>query len=170
MIELELRYLAKYLPEGLRNCPKKEIIDIYIPGSFDHPKIRIRKNGDSYAITKKAPTPDDPPHMTEQTIDITKEEFDELSKFPGKKASKVRYHYQHKGHLAEFDIFQEALTGLVIIDFEFENREEEARFSAPDFCLADITKGQFAGGAICGKSYDDIQETLGQYNYKKLKL
>ena len=46
MIELEKTYLAKEIPQGLKDCNSKEIIDIYIPKSNAHPKIRIRKNGD----------------------------------------------------------------------------------------------------------------------------
>jgi len=158
MIELEKTYLAKYLPEGLKGCPSKDMIDLYIPVAFDHPKIRIRKNGDKYEITKKEPLKDDPSQMLEQTIKITPEEFDELVKLPGKKTHKIRYHYQHKGYLAEIDVFQEALAGLVLIDFEFENKEEKTKFKMPDFCLAEVTNEQFiAGGMVCGKSYADLR-------------
>ena len=52
MIELEKTYLVKKLPEGLKNCEFKEIIDVYIPASSEHPTLRIRKNGDTYEITK----------------------------------------------------------------------------------------------------------------------
>jgi len=31
MIEREITYLAKELPSGLKDCPFKEIIDVYIP-------------------------------------------------------------------------------------------------------------------------------------------
>ena len=52
-IELEKTYLAKYLPGGLKDSPSKEIKDIYIPESIDHPVLRIRKRDDKYEITKK---------------------------------------------------------------------------------------------------------------------
>jgi len=56
MIELERTFLAKQVPEGLKACKSKEIIDIYIPKVIEaHAPIRIRKNGDSYEITKKTP-------------------------------------------------------------------------------------------------------------------
>ena len=54
MIELEKTYLAKNIPENLQNCKFKEIVDIYIPKYSEHPKLRIRKNGNRYEVTKKA--------------------------------------------------------------------------------------------------------------------
>lgn len=55
MIELEKTYLARYLPRGLAACDCAEVIDIYIPADSVHPKLRIRKNGRKYEITKKEP-------------------------------------------------------------------------------------------------------------------
>lgn len=169
MIELEKTYLAKYLPKGLKSCPHKKIVDIYIPKEFAHPKIRIRKNGDKYEITKKEPVADDPSHQLEQTIKITDKEFSELEKLPGKKVHKIRYLYPYEGRTAEIDVFQEGLKGLVIVDFEFNSKTKKDSFVMPDFCLADITPNKVtAGGMICGKKYSDIKESLKKYGYKKL--
>ncbi len=169
MIELEKTYLAKFIPENLRNCKSKEIVDIYIPKSKRHPTIRIRKNGDNYEITKKEPIKDDPSHQKEQTIILTEEEFNELMKLDGKKAHKLRYFYEYNGKMAEVDVFQDKLKGLVVVDFEFETKEEKDSFEMPDFCLVDITSEEFiAGGMLCGKSYEDIEEDLKRFGYSKL--
>jgi CYTH domain-containing protein len=171
MIELEKTYLAKSLPAGLEKCKHKEIIDVYIPKAHPHPKIRIRKNGDKYEITKKEPVADDASHQEEQTIKITEFEFNELSKIDGKRLHKLRYYYDYKGRTAEIDVFQEALKGLVLVDFEFETVEDKAKFKMPEFCLVDVTQEKFtAGGMICGKSYEDIAENLKRFNYSKLFL
>ncbi len=171
MIELEKTFLAKSLPSSLSSCPTKEIIDIYIPEQFEHPKIRIRQNGHKFEITKKEPLEDNPSEMLEQTINITLEEFNQLQKLPGKKIHKIRYLYNHDGQTAEFDIFQDKLYGLVIIDFEFDSIDKKTAFTMPEFCLCDITKEQFtAGGMICGKSYEDIENKLDSFGYKKLSL
>lgn len=171
MEELELTFLAKELPANLNNSSFKEIIDLYIPKSLDHPKIRIRKNGEKYEITKKELLKDDPSHMLEQTISITAEEFDALQSLPGKKVHKIRYYYKYQNLVAEFDIFQENLLGLVVIDFEFDTLDQKANFKMPDFCLADVTREEFiAGGMICGKKIEDIESALDKFNYKKLFL
>ncbi|MBW2972725.1 hypothetical protein KY359_06845 [Candidatus Woesearchaeota archaeon] len=169
MIELEKTYLAKKLPEGLAECRKKEIIDIYIPKSHPHPKLRIRKNGDRYEMTKKEPVADDASQQEEQTIILTEEEFSSLTKLDGKKTHKIRYHYPYEGRMAEIDVFQGALKGLIVIDFEFDTEEDKDAFMMPDFCLADVTHEQFiAGGMVCGRSYEDIADDLNRYHYSKL--
>lgn len=172
MIELEKTYLAKKLPENFKGCSFKEIIDVYIPISSEHPSLRLRKNGNKIELTKKEPVNEgDNSCMKEQTIILTEAEFDVLNKVDGKRIHKIRYNYEYQGNIAEFDVFQDLLSGLVIIDFEFATMEEKDRFQMPDFCLADITQEVFtAGGMICGKSYEDIEHILNRYNYKKLFL
>ena len=172
MIELEKTYLAKFLPSDLFESESKEIIDIYIPETSVHPVIRIRKNGDSYEITKKQPIDDkDSSRMLEQTIIITKEEFDFLEKsLQGKRIHKIRYCYKYKEFIAEFDLFQDDLKGLVLIDFEFDSDKVKEKFNPPEFCLKDVTQEiVIAGGMLCGKSYIDIVSKLKKLNYSKLE-
>ncbi|MFH1316816.1 MAG: CYTH domain-containing protein [Candidatus Woesearchaeota archaeon] len=170
MIEHELTYLAKSLPDNLKDCKSKEIIDIYIPKQSDHPTLRIRKNGDKYEMTKKEPVEGgDASHQEEQTIILTESEFNTLSKLDGKKIHKIRYLYNHDGMTAEFDVFQGPLAGLVVIDFEFDKVEDKKSFQMPDFCLAEVTHELWvAGGMICGKSYEDVEQELLRFGYKKL--
>ncbi|MBN1544332.1 hypothetical protein JW898_02615 [Candidatus Woesearchaeota archaeon] len=171
MIELEKTYLAKSVPKGLAECRSKEIIDIYIPRSHLHPKLRIRKNGDRYEMTKKEPVADDASEQEEQTIILTEEEFNALNKLDGKKTRKIRYHYPHDGRMAEIDVFEGALKGLIVIDFEFDTEEDKETFAMPEFCLAEVTQEEFiAGGMVCGRKYEDLKKDLRRYNYKKLFL
>jgi CYTH domain-containing protein len=172
MIERELTFLAKHLPEGLADCDFKEIIDIYIPKESRHPTVRIRKNGDKYEITKKEPIDEsDTSEMQEDTVPLTEEEFKALSTVDGKKVRKLRYYYDHNGRTAEVDVFQDDLKGLIVVDFEFETSEEKSLFKMPDFCLSDITQEEFiAGGMVCGKCYEDLIEDLTKFNYEKILL
>lgn len=173
MIELEKTYLAKFLPKELKNCDKKEIIDYYIPKNSFHPCLRIRKNGDKYEITKKKPINEgDASSQLEQTIPLTKEEFEALTKnIEARITHKIRYYFNYEGKVAEFDIFQKKLNSLVLIDFEFNTEEEKENFEMPDFCLENITQEEFvAGGTISGKSYQDIENDLNRFNYTKLYL
>ena len=169
-IELERTFLAKYLPEGLENCKRKEILDIYIPTEARHPTLRIRKNGKRYEITKKEPLKDDPSGMKEETTTLTQEEFDELNRsLVGKRVRKLRYYYPYNDRVAEVDVFQDLLKGLIVVDFEFPTVEEKNVFKIPEFCLIDITQEEFiAGGMVCGKSYSDIEENLRVLGYKKI--
>lgn len=173
MIELEKTYLAKKLPEDLKNCKFKEIIDVYIPKSSEHPKLRLRKNGNKFELTKKEPVNDgDASRQKEQTIILTETEFNALNQqLEGKRVHKIRYFFDYKSRTAEFDVFQDDLMGLVVVDFEFATLEEKDNFQIPDFCLVDITQEVFiAGGMICGKSYEDIESNLSKFQYSKLFL
>lgn len=171
MIELEKTYLAKRIPENLKDCIRKEIIDVYIPKSAEHPKLRLRKNGYEYELTKKESISDvDASRQEEQTITLSEAEFNALNdQIEGKRINKTRYYYGYNGRTAEFDIFQGKLRGLILIDFEFKDTNEKDNFMMPDFCLADVTQKLFiAGGMICGKSYKDIEGNLKKFRYKKL--
>ncbi|MDO8647421.1 MAG: hypothetical protein Q7R70_03325 [Candidatus Diapherotrites archaeon] len=171
-LELERTFLAKFLPEGLKECKRKEIIDVYIPRSREHPTLRIRKNGESFEITKKEPVQgDDASKQLEQTIHLSKEEFESLARLDGKKVAKLRHYYKFGGKTFEIDVFCGALEGLVLVDIEFDDENEKDSFEMPEFCLADVTLEKFAaGGMLCGKSYKDIEPALKKYDYKKLFL
>ncbi len=170
-MEYEKTYLAKYLPEGLRDCDKKEVLDVYIPKSEKHPTLRIRKNGSKFEITKKEPVSEDCSEQEEHTIHLNETEFKALSKTEGNRVRKIRYLYPFKGRVAEIDIFLDGLEGLALVDFEFKTREEKQAFEMPDFCLADVTQDKFvAGGMLCGRSYKDIEEDLKAFNYQKLAI
>lgn len=99
---------------------------------------------------------------------MSKEEFLELSALSGKRTRKIRHYYQIGGNVAEIDVFQDKLKGLVLVDFEFKTVEEKNNFIMPDFCLADMTQEKFtAGGILAGKKYSDIEQVLKKYDYKK---
>ncbi|MBI4981320.1 hypothetical protein HZC30_07255 [Candidatus Woesearchaeota archaeon] len=162
MLELERTFLAKFLPSGLEKCKCKEIIDIYLPTNAHHPKLRIRKNGDKYEITKKVPAEGgDLSQMCEETTTLTSEEFDELSStLIGKRVHKLRYYYPYGSLIAEVDVFQAQLKGLVVIDFEFKSEEEKNAFQIPDFCLAEVTSEEFIAG---GMLRDAVREKVWRY-------
>lgn len=169
-IELEKTFLLKNIPENLKNYKSKEVLDIYIPRSAEHPILRIRKNGDVFELTKKAPVnKNDASEQSEETIILTKEEYLYFSTLEGKRVRKVRYYYPVDNKIAEIDIFLDDLEGLALVDVEFNSVKEKQSFIMPDFCLVDVTQEKaFAGGILAGKKYSDIQSHLDKYGYKKL--
>jgi CYTH domain-containing protein len=168
MIEIERTFLAKHIPEGIKDG--KEILDIAIPSTARHPNLRIRKYGNKIEITKKEMVnKGDASVHKELTIPLTEEEYKEFSQLEGKRMRKIRYKYDHDGNTAEVDVYQDKLKGLVVIDFEFETTEEKDNFEMPDFCLKDVTQEEvIAGGLLVGKSYEDIEEKLTEFGYKKI--
>ena len=119
-------------------------------------------------ITKKEPIDNDAAKQFEHTIPLDAEEFAALQ-VDGKQLHKIRYYYEHNGHVVEIGVMQGALAGLVLADIEFESEAQMRGFGMPDFCLADVTQEEFAaGGMLCGKSYQDIEPHLERFGYKKL--
>ena len=169
-IELEKTYLIKQLPKDLESFPHKEILDLYIPASSPHPKLRIRKNGNNYEITKKHPIKDgDVSEQEEHTVRITESEYFPFTRLESKRLRKIRYDYDYKGFKAEIAIFKDELEGLVMVDFEFKTRIDMNQFQMPDYCLVDVTQDEtFAGGILCGKRYTDIEIRLNELGYKKI--
>lgn len=170
MEEFELTYLPKSLPKDLLTFPKKEMLDIYIPSTSEHPTLRIRRQGERLEITKKEPVKgNDSSHMLETTIPLRPDEFAELSTLKGKRVGKTRYYYTENNIGYEIDVFNGDLTGLVVVDVEFRSNEEKARFKAPEWLGPEVTQEKFiAGGMLCGKSYKDIEADLARYSYKKI--
>ena len=171
-IEVELTYLAKEIPKDLKRFQSKRIVDIYFPKKDLDRKIRLRQNGDTYEITKKYPLKGrDSSVQVEETIKLTKEEFEEFLVIDGLKLEKRRYNYEYMGRVCEVDTFEGDLSGLVVVDFEFDNEKEKNNFKKPKFCLVEVTQEKFmAGGTLAGKKYSDIEKDLSRFGYKKLKL
>ena len=169
-VEIEKTYLAKYLPEELSMCEHTELTDLYLPAASRHPVLRIRKNGETFAITKKSPMQEgDASQQYEHTIVLSWEEFEALAHVDAKKISKTRYFFQYGDHTAQIDVFREDLAGLVLVDFEFDSVAEKDSFVMPDFCLADVTQDEVvAGGMLCGKAYGDIEPSLERYGYTRI--
>ena len=170
MIETEKTYLAKYLPDDLDKSRSEEIIDLYLPEKSRHPKLRIRKKGENYEITKKSYVKQgDASVQEEKNIILTREEFEEVISGKKRVLRKKRYYYHYKGRVLEIDVFLDNLRGLVLIETEFDSKEEKEAYISPEFCLEDVTQEDFiAGGMLAGKTYRDIQENLEKYNYKQI--
>ncbi len=168
--EIERTYLLKYIPPTVKSCKFADYRDLYIPFSALHPRLRLRKRGQDYELTKKVAIDElDRSVQKEMTITLDSAEYDELATTRGKEIVKRRFFLPVEGKIAEIDIFQGQLLGLVLADFEFVDNQERDNFVAPDFCLAEVTQETFiAGGMLAGKSFQDITPELERLGYKPL--
>lgn len=172
MKEIEKTYLAKYIPTEVLRLKPKHMLDIYLPASINHPKLRLRQTDDYYELTKKVKIDDsDASECEESTIIFSAEEFVAFSQLPGKRIVKDRYVWLKDGVSYEFNIFKEDLLGLVLIEVEFNNSQSKNALAMPDFCLADVTQDDFvAGGVLAGKKYSDLKTDLGRYGYESIEI
>jgi len=169
-LELELTFLAKELPKGIKTVRPTRIVDVYIPDTPEHSHLRLCQKGDKYEITKKMPVAEgNASEQIEQTIPLTKDEFIAMSSCSKKRVVKDRYNIEIEGKMAEIDVFVDGLKGLVLMDFEFNTVQEKSVFKMPGLALADVTQEEFiAGGLLAGKTYDDISSELKRFNYRRL--
>lgn len=169
-IELEKTYLCPTVPNELITGEPMRMVDIYIPEDAAHPNLRLRQKGHHYEITKKTRIDNDPARQLEETITLTKAEFDTLSATSRRRIEKLRAPLLYNGHNGELDIFVGEHKGLVLVDFEFDDEREQAAFSQPDFCSADVTtEDVIAGGIISGLKRDELFRILhDKYGYQQV--
>jgi adenylate cyclase len=161
MVEIERRFLVKYLPPQLQAAQEVEIEDYKILTGEDHPHLRLRRRDNCYELTKKYPIEKDKKlEMVEETINLTEVEFEAFKKAPNTGQVKTRYVFKYQNYEAEFDIWEGDLKGLVIVEFDFK---------MPEFCLTEVTQKEWlSGGKLSGKSYGDVANRLEAIGYKPL--
>ncbi|HSD56252.1 MAG TPA: CYTH domain-containing protein [Candidatus Saccharimonadales bacterium] len=170
-LEIELTYLARFIPDEIASLTPDIMEDVYYPDIPGQRSIlRLRRRGESYEITKKMPlTEGDGKRHLETTIELTREEYDALHVATGKVVGKKRYKLQLGGRTAELDIFTGDLDGLVTIDFEFDSESDVKGFVPPECCGPDVSDEHFIrGGEVAGKHYADLIADLDRLDYKRL--
>jgi CYTH domain-containing protein len=172
MEEIELTFLPKTLPAGLKSGASKEMFDLYLPEGSPRCWLRVTKRGDKMEITKKIPVDGvDSSRMHELNLPLSPEEYATLITLPGKRVEKTRYYYHEKDVDYEIDVFGGDLTGLVMVEVEFASVEEKNAFTSPDWCLCDISHEKLkAGGMLTKEKYADIAADLQAYGYTLLTV
>ena len=169
-LEIELTFLAASIPKEIDGVEPVYYEDVYIPEDSEFPVLRLRKMQNKYELTKKVPvSKDDFSEHVEHTIPLDKTEYRLMKGISKRRVSKNRYRVCIDGIEAEVDVFDDALKGLVLIDFEFDSEAELMNFNPPKCCLVDVTQEKtILGGQLAGKSYVSMEQWLNQVGYKKL--
>jgi len=134
-MEIERKYLVKYLPANLECYEKKRISQGYI---CTNPVVRIRRSNDDYFLTYKSRGL---MAREEYEMPLTAEAFEHmLPKIDGVLIDKIRYLIPLDGKfVAELDIFQGTLAPLRLVEVEFESLEEANAFVPPVWFGDDVT-------------------------------
>ncbi len=148
MIERERKYLVKALPTNLHQYRRRPIRQGYFTsdeGEASDP-LRIRADNGRYELTKKfVIEPGQYGAIREDTIAISKEEFDALWPAARYRIEKDRYELPLANTLtAELDIFHGVLEGFVQVEVEFPDEKTETAFQPPDWFGTDITPQKWA--------------------------
>lgn len=143
-MEIERKFLVENIPTNLEKYEKFEIEQGYISKK---PIIRIRKSDAECFLTVKSllgvsSSKDSAIVNNEYECKILKDEYEALlEKIDGKIVKKTRYKIPLGDNLfAELDIFKDGLSGLVIVEVEFESLEKANSFMPPDWFGRDVSK------------------------------
>lgn len=153
-MEIERKYLVKYLPENLESYPHNEIAQGYISVS---PVIRIRRSDERYILTVKS---SGFLCREEFETEMTADEFKKLScKVEGNVISKTRYKIPLPGNLtAELDIFHDDFEGLVYVEVEFSDVPSAEAFQIPDFFGRELTEeAGYSNSDLSSMKKEDIK-------------
>ncbi|MCR5149520.1 MAG: CYTH domain-containing protein [Eubacterium sp.] len=155
-MEIERKFLVKYLPENLDTCKKSEIIQGYIS---THPVIRIRRSNERYILTVKS---DGLMEREEFEMPLTEEQFVNLSKkVEGNIISKTRYKIPDGSLTIELDIFHEKFDGLFYAEVEFPDKETAEAYTPPAFFGREVTnEGIYHNSSLTTMSDKEIKDFL----------
>lgn len=156
-MEIERKYLVKYLPEDLESYPHSEISQAYIS---TRPVIRIRRNGDRFILTVKS---SGLISREEYELLLTEEEYTNLSKkAEGNIIEKTRYKIPEKDGLTiELDIFHGIFDGLIYAEVEFPDMEAAEKYNPPAFFGREVTNdGFYQNSSLSRMPASDIEKLL----------
>jgi len=204
MLEHENTYLAHSIPENIKSYNFAEVFDFILDLDFNS-LLRLRSikyfNQKTksftykYELTKKSVQNNNLSIRQEDDIVLNKPEYLNLLKLfknnynlknnLTRHISKTRYFYNYqdpkfnKNLIAEFNFFNSPLTGLVTIEFEFNNQEDQANFNnifnnktnLPKFCLANVSDNpDFTNKILSSINSIKLKNLLNNYNYTPLYL
>ncbi|KKR05975.1 MAG: hypothetical protein UT34_C0001G0015 [candidate division WS6 bacterium GW2011_GWF2_39_15] len=173
MLEVERRFLLKYIPDNVREVEGTLMEDYMILTGEIHPHLRLRRKGNHYELTKKyqRDVNEKKLEMIEETIILDQREFEALRHLQTKSQKKFRYRFAQGKYTAELDLWTEDLNGLGIVEFEFDSKEEALAFHPPDYCLVEVTDMEWlAGGMISGRRYSELENQLSKLDYNPVFL
>lgn len=165
MIENELSFLVREMPEDLENHPKWEIKQGYYS---DMPSpLRIRQKNNKYTLTKKIPvTEGDHSRYNETEMPIKKEEFDRIWPLCKKSLTKTRYFYPLDNNLtAEIDVYHGRLEGLMTVEVEFPDEDSRSCFNKPEWFGNDISQEDWSiNSALADMTYSQVKKLIDKLN------
>lgn len=136
-IERERKFLVARLPD-LCDARAEGVRQGYLTVEGDSVEMRLRHKGEKYFITLKSGAGLE---RHEREAEISREAFCQLwPATSGRRVEKTRWTGRLPGGLCyELDIFEGALSGLKLVEVEFESRDQAQGFEPPEWFGCDVT-------------------------------
>ena len=143
-MEIEKKYLVKYVPEDLEKYDRWEIEQAYL---CSDPTIRIRKKDNDYILTYKSRHIPDEGEKGEKLcvareveLPLTPSAYESLlKKREGRCILKTRYRIPFQNYIIELDVFHGDLDGFLLAEVEFDSLEEGQAFVPPKWFGRDVS-------------------------------
>jgi adenylate cyclase len=137
-LELERKFLVAERPADLERRPSSRILQGYLVISADGAEARVRRRDGDTSLTIKQGRG---MIRREEEIDLARGQFDRLWPLTeGRRVEKTRYEIQLPNALTvELDVYEGALSGLVIAEVEFTSQAAADRFVPPAWFGAEVT-------------------------------
>ena len=134
MIERERTFLVRRIPGELGE--PTAIRQGYVALDGDR-SLRVREKGSALILTVKGGSGR---ARTEVELDLDRERFDALwALTEGRRVAKVRHEVALGALTAELDAFSGALSGLRLVEVEFDDDAQSDAFEPPDWFGAEVT-------------------------------
>ena len=150
-MEIERKFLVSVLPEDYDHHSSHQIEQAYL--STD-PVVRIRKEDDQYYLTYKSRGL---LAREEYNLPLNQASYEHLlTKADGIVLTKQRFLIPLPGtsYTAELDIFSGHYNGLMLVEVEFETKEQANAFVPPEWFGKDVTfSGEYQNSRLASKSY-----------------
>lgn len=134
-MEIERKFIPKYLPENLNSFPSHKIEQAYLNTS---PVVRIRKQNEAYFLTYKGGG-----MMAKEEYNLPLNETSYLhllEKADGNIITKTRFLIPiHDNLTAELDIFKGKFEGMLLVEVEFDSIKQAEDFVPPEWFGKDVT-------------------------------
>lgn len=135
--EIERKFLLAETPDRLRDCARTRIEQGYV-ALADGLEVRLRRTGDRHLLTVKR---GDGEVREEVEVELDEDQFEALWPLTeAQRLSKTRHLIPLGGGLvAEVDVYEEDLDGLVTAEVEFDSRQRSGDFRPPRWLGKEIT-------------------------------
>jgi CYTH domain-containing protein len=160
--EYERRWLLPALPSGVDPAqPWARITDHYLEGTRFRVRERVALQSSDvvWKLTHKFPEPDGSNDRVVITNNyLTREEYERFRRLPGQSLVKHRWLLEQDGARYGVDAFLGPLHGLLIAEREYETHQGLLGSAALPFEGVEVTdRSEFTGGALAGKTFDEIR-------------
>jgi CYTH domain-containing protein len=164
-IEWERRFLVDHFPREASVTRIRRISDRYIAGTTLRLRQQLETEGQMvFKLTQKLGDKAVGPRQGLITsMYLTKDEFGVLSKLPAKMLAKTRHSVPPFG----IDVFDGALSGLILAEAEFNSAAAASALALPSFIVHEVSDDpRFTGGRLVTASRQELKGWLAEYGVK----